>query len=72
MQTEDPRELTNPIGTNPSRSGWHLRQVDDKSQTSKPDSGGSSGGFRPQKPEPLDLPDKNSKDDENHVDPATI
>ena len=72
MQTEDPPEPTNPTRIDPSRSGWHLRRVGDGSQTVRTDSGGSSGGFRPQGTEPPDLPDKSSKNDENHLDPATI
>ena len=72
MQTEDPPEPTNPTRIDPSRSDWHLRRVGDGSQTVRTDSGGSSGGFRPQGTEPPDLPDKSSKNDENHLDPATI
>ena len=33
MQTEDPSELTNPTGTDPSQLGWHLWRVGDRSQT---------------------------------------
>ena len=72
MKTKDPLESTNLIGTDPSRSGRHLWRVGDGSQIIRTDSGGSSGGFRPQGTEPPDPPDKNSKNDENHLDPVTI
>ena len=46
--------------------------VGDGSQPLKTDSGDSSGGFRPEKLEPLDPQGKHSKKAENYLDPATI
>ena len=72
MQTEDLTKLTNPIGIDPSRPDLTPLRVSDGSQPLETDSGGLSGGFHPQKLEPLDPPDKNSKNAETYLDPAMI
>ena len=41
--------------------GRVIAWVSDEPKSSEPDLGGSSGGFRPQKPNLPDLPDKTSK-----------
>jgi len=72
MQTEDPTKPTNLTRTNLSRSVLTPLTVGDRSQPSKTDSTGSSGKFYPEKTEPPNLPDKNSKKAENYLDLATI
>ena len=72
MQTEDPSEPTKSTGTDPSHPGWHLRRVGDGFQIVKTDFCKSSGRIRPQGTEPPDPPDKSSRNDENHLDLATV
>ena len=58
---EDSTKLISSIGTDPSWSDWHLQRVGDGSQSSVPDLDGSSGGFRPKKPDLPNPPNKTSK-----------
>ena len=58
---EDSTKLISSIGTDPSWPDWHLQWVGDGSQSSEPDLDGSSGGFRPKKPDLPNPPNKTSK-----------
>ena len=72
MQTRDPTKPTNSIGIDPSQPDLTPLIVDDRFQHLDTNSGESSGRFHPQKPEPPNLPDKNSKKAGNYLDLATI
>ena len=72
MQTGDPTKPTNPTRTDPSQPDLTPPIVSDRFQPLETNFGESSGGFHPQKPEPPNLPDKNSKKAENYLDLATI
>ena len=72
MQTGDSTKLANLTKTNSWWPNLTPLTVDDGSQPLETNSGRSSGGFCPQKPEPPNPPDKNSKKAENNLYLVTI